>query len=393
VSATPAGGPGDLIVDVAVFGAGVTGLWLCNRLLREGYRCLLVERDAVGGVQTLASQGIIHGGTKYALTGRLTGSSEAIREMPAMWKTCLEGRSLPDLRAVRVLSENQYLWAAPGLLSRATGFIASKVMQGRVARVDPGCLPEGFRGLGAGAELYRLDEPVLDTASLVETLARPLQKNLLIAKEATFEAGRVRIDGRTIRYRRLALAAGAGNRGLLAQLGLELPRMQLRPLHMVMARGELPALFGHCLGSSANPRATVTSYPLADGARVWYVGGDIAEQGVTRDRVAQIAHARSELRRLLPWVEFGGLQWATHRVFRAEPRMPARRRPDSFFLEAQGDVLTLWPTKLAFAPKLAEAVIAHLHDTGVVPVGETDCVLPRAIDRAALPWEEEVQWS
>jgi len=393
VSTAPAGDHGQLVVDAVVFGAGITGLWLCNRLLAEGYRCLLVERDAVGGVQTMASQGIIHGGTKYALTGRLTGSSEAIREMPAVWKACLEGRGVPDLRTVRVLSENQYLWTSPGLLSRASGLIASKVMQSRVERVQPDSFPEGFRGLSEAAELYRLDEPVLDTASLVEALACRLERNLLIAEEALFEAGRVLIDGRTIRYRCLVLAAGAGNRGLLEQLGLEQPGMQLRPLHMVMARGELPALFGHCMGHSSNPRATVTSYPLADGRGVWYVGGEIAEQGVTRDRDAQIAHARDELARILPWVDFSKVEWATHRVTRAEPRMPGRRRPDTCFLRAQGDVLTLWPTKLAFAPKLAEAVIEHLRDTGVSPAGETDCVSPGVVDRAPLPWEGDVQWS
>jgi glycerol-3-phosphate dehydrogenase len=389
----PGAGPAELIVDVAVFGAGAAGLWLCNRLLREGYRCLLLECGAVGGIQSLASQGIIHGGTKYALTGRLTGSSEAIRGMPAVWKACLEGRGLLDLRTVRVLSNNQYLWTTPGLLSRATGFISGKVMQSRVARVEPGRFPEGFRGLDAGAGLYRLDEPVLDTASLVETLARPLRNNLLIARDVRVEAGRIRLGSRTIRYRRLVLAAGAGNRGLLAQLGLEQPGMQLRPLHMVMVRGGLPALFGHCIGGGSTPRATITSHPLADGRRVWYVGGGIAEQGVTRDRAAQLAHAQEELRQLLPWVQFDKAQWATYRVDRAEPRMPAGRRPDSAFLLAQGDVLTLWPTKLAFVPRLAEAVIEHLRGTGLMPAGNTDCVLPAVIERAPLPWEGELQWS
>ena len=55
--------------------------------------------------------------------------------------------------------------------------------------------------------------------------------------------------------------AGAGN------IGLPWVAQQLRPLHMVLARGvNLPgSLYAHCLGASDLPRLTVTSHFDADG--------------------------------------------------------------------------------------------------------------------------------
>ena len=55
--------------DIVVFGGGIAGLWLLNRLRDEGNDAILLEADGLGAAQTLASQGIIHGGLKYALGG------------------------------------------------------------------------------------------------------------------------------------------------------------------------------------------------------------------------------------------------------------------------------------------------------------------------------------
>ena len=45
-----------------VSGGGIAGLWLNARLRQAGYQSLLVERGALGGGQSVKSQGIIHGG-------------------------------------------------------------------------------------------------------------------------------------------------------------------------------------------------------------------------------------------------------------------------------------------------------------------------------------------
>jgi glycerol-3-phosphate dehydrogenase len=105
-------------LDIAIFGGGIAGLWTLARLRQAGYRVALFERRAIGGIQSMASQGIIHGGTKYALTGKLTGSAMAIGAMPGIWRAALDGAGEVDLRGVRVLASHQHLWSTGSLACR-----------------------------------------------------------------------------------------------------------------------------------------------------------------------------------------------------------------------------------------------------------------------------------
>lgn len=65
-------------LDIAIFGGGIAGLWLANLLRQRGFSCVVLEAGTLGGGQTLLSQGILHGGLKYALGGTLSSESEAI---------------------------------------------------------------------------------------------------------------------------------------------------------------------------------------------------------------------------------------------------------------------------------------------------------------------------
>ncbi|MCZ6835340.1 MAG: FAD-dependent oxidoreductase, partial [Planctomycetota bacterium] len=89
---------GPIQFDVVIFGGGATGLWMLESLIRLDYRVVLLESGDLGSGQTIASQGIIHGGLKYTLSGLFTSSAKAIREMPGIWRQCLAGESQPDLR-------------------------------------------------------------------------------------------------------------------------------------------------------------------------------------------------------------------------------------------------------------------------------------------------------
>jgi glycine/D-amino acid oxidase-like deaminating enzyme len=390
-----------LEVDVLVFGSGIAGLWITRRLLDAGYACLLVETAEIGGVQTLASQGIIHGGTKYALIGKLTGSSEAIRKMPSIWRACLSGKGELDLSGIRILSDYQYLWTTGGLVSKAVSFVAGKVMHSRVTPVAGDSRPRVFHSNRFKGELYRLDEPVLDTADLVQTLAKGVADccmQIAGAEVVRFDPeGAVfltRSDGRMVKVhcRKKIFSAGAGNERLLQLCGRNSPAMQRRSLQMTMLRGNLPPLFGHCIGKGANPGATITSYPLADNLRVWYLGGDVAEQGVGRDRIEQIKQAKAELTGILPWMDFTKIEWAVLNVDRAEPKTHGGGRPDTFFVDNVADVITVWPTKLAFAPKTAQVTLEQVQaDLGRSKYHPLK--LKASLTMAPLPWERDIQWS
>ena len=363
-----------LSTDILIVGGGVAGLWLNARLRQAGYASLLVENATLGGGQSLKSQGIIHGGAKYALHGALTGASEAIADMPRRWREALAGNGELDLSGVRLLSDAHYLWSPGTLAGNLTSFFASKAVRSRVDLVKGDDLPPALRNPRFKGKVYRLTELVLDVPSLIARLAELAGDSLLAGQQIEplregDELVGLRVDGRAIRAQRIVLSAGSGNAALLAALGLEQPRQQLRPLHMVLVKGpSLLPLYAHCLGGGPKPRITVTTHPAADGQWVWYLGGDLAEaDGVARDEAAQIRAAQKELGELLPWVDLSGARWATLRVDRAEPAQSGLVRPDNAFLAEQGRLLVGWPTKLALAPDLADRVLASLARGDVQP--------------------------
>lgn len=366
--------PSVISTDVLIVGAGVAGLWLNARLRRQGFSTVLVENGTLGGAQTVKSQGIIHGGAKYALHGALTGASEAIADMPRRWRKALAGDGELDLSGVRLLSEAHYLWSPGTLAGNLTSFFASKAVRGRVDQVKGDQLPPALQNPRFKGKVYRLAELVVDVPSLIERLAQLAGDGLLAGQniEPLFENNELiglRVDGREIHAQRIVFSAGAGNAELLASAGISVPAQQLRPLHMVLVKGpSLKPLYAHCLGGGSKPRITVTTHPAADGEWVWYLGGDIAEaDGVAREPAEQIAVAQKELDNLLPWVDLSQAQWATLRVSRAEPAQSGLVRPDNAFLADQGRLLVGWPTKLALAPDFSDRVLQALEHDGIKP--------------------------
>ena len=144
--------------------------------------------------------------------------------------------------------------------------------------------------------------------------------------------------------------------------------MQRRPLQMVLVKGpDLPPLFAHCLGASPKPRLTVTTHPCEDGQWCWYLGGELAEQGVNQTADALIDAAKRELTELLPWINLDNCQWTTLPVNRAEPAQSGLVRPDNAYVQAKGNALISWPTKLALAPNLSDQVFEELERQQIKP--------------------------
>jgi len=374
--------PESLSTDVLIVGGGVAGLWLNARLRRQGFATLLVDKGTLGGGQSVKSQGIIHGGTKYALSGALTGASEAIADMPRRWREALEGKGELDLSGVRLLSDAHYLWSPGTLAGNLTSFFASKAVRSRVGQVKGDELPPALQHPKFKGKVYRLSELVLDVPSLIARLAELAGYSLLAGQQVEplldgDELVGLRVDGREIRAQRIVFSAGGGTAELLTSLGLQQPAMQRRPLHMVIVKAPtLKPLYAHCLGGGTKPRITVTSHPAADGEWVWYLGGDLAEaDGVARDQASQIAAAKKELAELVPWIDLSAAHWATLRIDRAEPAQSALARPDNAFLAEQGRLLVGWPTKLALSPDFSDRVEAALARDGIRPVQHP--VLPK----------------
>ena len=388
-----------LNVDVVIFGGGIAGLWMLARLRQAGYHTLLLEQESLGAGQTRYSQGIIHGGTKYALTGKLTASSESIFSMPKTWRDCLEGKGQVDLSSATILSEHQYMWSTPSLLSRLSGFFTSRIVRGRMVAVKKTDYPLVFQNKKFRGKVYQLDEPVLDAATLIKALATPNMNNIMQIKSVPdfsvnqFVAEAASGERWSITAEKIILSAGKGNAELLKKLGHDVPQMQLRPLQMVMVRGGLPEkLYAHCLGASANPRVTITSHEDKKGNIVWYMGGQLAEEGIHRSKEEQIAKAKKELQSLMPWLDFSQMQWSTVNISRAEPRQKEGKRPATSFCYEENNIITTWPTKLALSPNLADEVLKQLEKQNVKKSGDIEMPEFSHATFAELPWQEESKW-
>lgn len=373
---------GELQTDIAIIGGGIAGLWTLNQLRNRGYSAVLFEQDALGSYQTISSQGMIHGGIKYALGGALSGGSEAISTMPDVWRSCLRGEGKVDLGACKVLSKDFFLWSNSTLQSRLTSFFASKMLRGRVDKLGPKDYPVPFRDPAFRGQVYRLIDLVLDMPSLIETLAAPqrdaifkIDWNVARLEQHDGQASIALPDVR-IKPRRLLLTAGTGNEDLLAKLGSTTPAMQRRPLQQVLVRHEYrEALYAHCMGGNPSPRLTISSHRTQDDQPVWYLGGDLATEGTDDPAEVLIAKARKELGELLPWIDFGETQWCTIKLDRAEPKQSTLLRPDQSFVgksEGLDNVLTAWPTKLTLSPHLADEIEKSLAADGITPGQQPD---------------------
>jgi hypothetical protein len=204
-------------------------------------------------------------------------------------------------------------------------------------------------------------------------------------------------DGRQLEFRpsQVIFTAGAGNARLREMVELSADVMQRRPLHMILARGALPELNGHCV-DGARTRVTITSDIDYDGRTVYQIGGQIAEEGTRLEPLALAERARTELADVLPGLDLSHVEWSTYRIDRAEGATGTGSRPDSIQVLCAGNVTTGWPTKLVLAPVLAQEIASRASSPYISaafdPTPLADWPRPEV---ALLPWEdpERIWWS
>ncbi len=385
-------------LDVLIFGGGVAGLWCLERFRSAGYHALLLESAALGRGQTIQAQGIIHGGGKYALRGvRDFAAVRATKEMPERWRQSLAGEVAPDLTGTRVLSERCHLWLPRGsAIARVQswGFMSVVAKAGLLStRPEPipqSDWPEALRG--SALAVYALAEPVISTGSLLQSLASRQQKYIRSydGSAVCFSREEVRIADTVLKPRTIVLTAGAGNADLLRKAGVDGDSMQRRPLAMVLLKGTLPPLFGHCI-VGGKTQLTVTT-PVEG---LWQVGGEIAERLAHEPQDDAVRRtALSEIRRRLPALDLARAEIAVYRAVRAEARTAAERRPSGVHVgRAAPRIIVAWPTKLSLAPVLAEEVFAMVSKDLERPGGYSEDGLPPwpTPPVARYPWEE-AEW-
>lgn len=332
-----------------IVGGGIAGLWLHAKLLHNGLNSYLITED-LGANQSQLSQGILHSGVKYTLDGHMSIASEQIKDMPSIWRDCLNGKGILDLSSVRVLTNNQLMVSQMSQSAKFFQFMASKALRSRVRKVST--LPP----FSAKMLTYELNEPVLDTNSLIETLAKVGNIGEGKVIEVNPESGCLKLqNGQEFCAERIFLTCGGGLENLLEP---NIIKVQKRPLKMLFISGSnLPTVYSHIVGTSMKPLATITS-----NGNGWYVGGQIAEEvHLSDDKV--IHNSKVLLKSVFPFINFDELQYRIIWIERVEPRNNLFKRPDKPFSKVLGRVCIGLPVKLVFAPMLAEMIFQYSSKT------------------------------
>ncbi len=375
--------------DIVIFGAGIAGLWTFNRLKRLGYDVLLLEKSGIGGEQSIASQGIIHSGLKYAFAGKINKLAQSISAMPDLWRAALRGEGDVDLSAARTTTTSQLLMIPSGFMGGLTKLVAQKALGGEVREVDPTFLnATGFKG-----SVVYMDEPVLDTPSLFQALAEPYKDCIRKVDHCAFEqdadgaiAG-IKIDGHRITADHYIFTAAGSNHEIATQLGHDKGlETQKRPLLMGMMKPAPFPLWAHLVGKSDKPISTITTHEMPDGELVWYIGGGPAERAKEADPQEVIDTAKAGFAKYMPNLNLDHVQWATLPIDRVEGKSNTDGwMPDTPTIHTARNALYCWPTKLTFAPMLAESLLKKVGK----PSGQNTnwSFLPEA-PYANAPWED-----
>ncbi|PDH42224.1 MAG: hypothetical protein CNE99_00500 [OM182 bacterium MED-G24] len=353
-------------VPVAIIGGGIAGAWLLRVLTDAGIDAWLFEAKHLGAGQTLASQGMIHGGLKYQLNAGRHQLGESLAHMPDFWRSCLRGDGPVDLSATSPSSDRYYLLSTGGIANRLTTFLGSRLIVGRADKCAPADYPDALRHASFKGSVYQLQDVVMNVPSLLRALTSNCAERCFSGTVTldSIEGDRIpglSCEGEAISADCYVFCAGAGNETLLANSPLSHIQMQRRPLKQVAVTGQLPPLYAHVASptSGAKPRVTITTHETTTGT-TWYLGGALAETGTVRTDAEQVTFARTELEDVFPWLSFDDCRFSTLDVDRAEPDQASGGLPDSPFVEQVGNAIVCWPTKLTLTPLMANLALPKI---------------------------------
>jgi hypothetical protein len=163
---------------------------------------------------------------------------------------------------------------------------------------------------------------------------------------------------------------------------------------MGMMRNAPCELYAHCVGPSDKPVMTVTTHRAADGTLIWYLGAGVAERAKDSHPHDVYKAAIDGFRKYMPAVDLSNVTWSTLPIDRIEGKSKTLgHMPDTPTIHTALNALYCWPTKLTFAPMLANQLMGQFSADGLKPSGTTssfDFLPPCPL--AATPWDQ-AQWT
>ena len=381
--------------DIVIFGAGIAGLWTFNHLKTLGYDVVLFEKESIGCGQTIASQGIIHSGLKFSLAGKVNTLAKSISAMPGRWHDALNGDGIVNLSSAKMSAESQHLLIPSGFFGNLTKLVAQKALGNNVHDIAQDDWPTEIKNSGFKGSLIFMDEPVLDVPSVLKALAAPYQDCIkkISAEQAHAPFAFLKESG--FSPKRVIFTSARSNHIIAKQnahdAGLE---TQARPLLQGMIKNAPFPLFAHLVGKTDKPVASVTTHKTENGELVWYLGGGVAERKKEANPDEVYGTAIEVFAKYLPNINTSNMEWATLPIDRIEGKSKTDGwMPDTPTVHTTKDALYCWPTKLTFAPMLADMIVKDLAEQGITPSQKT-AELP-FLENATFsktPWDD-AQWT
>lgn len=379
--------------DCVIFGAGIAGLWIFHALKNRGYNVLLLESRSIGGGQSIASQGIIHSGLKYAFAGKLSPLAKSISAMPDLWREALSGKGNVDLSPASLNADSQQLLIPAGFMGGLVKLVSKRALGGDVKDIPASKWPDALMNSGFMGSLVHMDEPVMNVPSVLRALAEPYKDS--IRKIEPDQNSLEFLKSHNISAQRIIFTAAESNQLIATSNshdnGL---KTQKRPLLMAMLKPAPFSLYGHLVGTSEKPVATITTHIDKDGVPIWYIGGQVAERERDIPPEELYRAVSFALGKYMPLIDLSNLQWASLPIDRIEGASSTEGwMPDTPTIHDTGNILYCWPTKLTFAPLLAQKIIDKFEESKITPLNKHYdwSFLPEA-SYSVAPWDE-VQWS
>lgn len=386
--------------DIVIFGGGIAGLWLHHLLRRHGYKSLLLETGSIGGVQSIASQGILHSGLKYSLAGKVNKLAQSISAMPDRWRAALQGRGDVDLSLARMSATSQLLMIPDGFMGGLVKIVAEKALGDHVHDIARSQWPDGIAQSGFKGRVVAMGEPVLDIPSVVRALATPYRDSIrhidmdFTGFEQNSDGGieSIWIDDEQIIPRNVIFTAAQSNLKLARQMGHDDGlKTQHRPLVQGMLRGAPFDCYAHLVGASDKPVATITTHYADDGQRIWYIGAAVAEREKTADPFDVKKAMDKAFSKYMPSIDVKDMQWSVLPIDRVEGASNTESwMPDTPTIHRAQNCYYCWPTKLTFAPMLGDKILDFLSSPSDVATEDWSFLSPARF--ADTPWDACKEW-
>ncbi len=384
--------------DIVIFGAGIAGLWTFNRLKSLGYDILLLEKETIGCGQTIASQGIIHSGLKFSLAGKVNKLAKSISAMPDLWREALNGdkngKAGVDLSSAKVAATSQQLLIPSGFMGGLTKLVAQRALGNNVHDIPHNEWSDDIKSSGFKGSVVFMDEPVLNIPSVLRALAQPYKSSVKQLPQEYANKPFEFLKENNINAKQIIFTGAASNHELAKHYGHDKGlETQARPLLQGMIKNAPFPLFAHLVGTSDKPVASITTHETSDGSLVWYLGGGVAERKKEDDPKDVYKAAIKAFKSYLPNIDFSQIEWGVLPIDRIEGKSKTDSwMPDTPTIHHTDEALYCWPTKLTFAPMLADLILEDLQKKSISPSANTsDFSHLTDAEYTQTPWDK-AQW-